>query len=83
MAKLALLVLPVCRLVGRGKAKCTNVRWQNFKIFCVVAKKIKREALSCRVGKSPLLSLYVVLAFRYFSVILMVVVSVFTLAYNS
>jgi len=25
--------------------------WLNFKIFCAVAKKIKHEALNCRVGK--------------------------------
>jgi hypothetical protein len=25
--------------------------WQNFKIFCAVGKKIKHEALGCRVGK--------------------------------
>jgi hypothetical protein len=51
VAELALLVLPVCRLVGRGKTKCANVGWLNFKIFCAVEKKIKHEALGCRVGK--------------------------------
>ncbi len=51
VARLALLVLPVCRLVDRGKTKCANVGWQNFKIFCAVGKKIKHEALGCRVDK--------------------------------
>jgi hypothetical protein len=39
VAELALLVLPVCRLVGRGKTKCANVGWLNFKIFGAVEKK--------------------------------------------
>lgn len=51
LARLALLVLPVCRLVRRGKTKCANVGLQNFKIFCALGKKIKQEALGCPVGK--------------------------------
>jgi len=39
LAKLALLALPVWRLVGSGKTKGANVWWQNFKIFCAVKKK--------------------------------------------
>ncbi len=53
-AKLTLWVLPVCRLVGRGKTKCANVGWQNFKIFCAV-KKIKRRRVGneCRLTRCP------------------------------
>jgi len=51
--------------------------WQNFKIFCAVTKKIKHDALGCRVGKRSAVK------FICIPVSLMVVVSVFTLAYNS
>jgi len=55
LAKLALLVLPVCRLVGRGKTKCANAGWQNFKIFCAVGKKIKHRRVGneCRLTRCP------------------------------
>jgi hypothetical protein len=39
-------------LVCRAKPNVPFVRWEkNFKIFCAVEKKIKHEALGCRVGK--------------------------------
>jgi len=34
-----------------AKPNVPFVRWLNFKIFCAVGKKIKHEALGCRVGK--------------------------------
>jgi hypothetical protein len=53
------------RLVCRVKPHVPFVRLAKI-VFkkCWSAKKIKHEALGCRVGKSPLLSLYVVLLFR-------------------
>jgi len=43
VARLALLVLPVYRFVGRGKTKCANVGWLNFKIFCALGKNNKTQ----------------------------------------
>jgi hypothetical protein len=40
VARLALLVLPVCRLVGRGKTKCANVGW--LKLFLKNAGRQKK-----------------------------------------
>lgn len=55
VARLALWVLPVCRLVGRGKTKCANAGGQNFKIFCAVGKKIKHRRVrnECRLTRCP------------------------------
>ena len=39
----------VCRLVWL--ANVPIVGWQNFKFFCAVDKKLKHEAVGCRVGK--------------------------------
>jgi len=92
VARLALLVLPVCRLVGRGKTKCANVGWLNFKIFCAVEKKIKHRRVGneCRLTRCPnlvsslcLCSLVkMVYFFSVFSRLFNDVVSVFTLAGN-
>jgi hypothetical protein len=82
VGKLALLDLPLCRLVGRGKTKCANVGWLNFKIFCAVAKKIKHEALGCRVGKKSAFKFICRPVVSILSFSLMVVVSSATLAYN-
>ena len=64
---MALLALPVCRLVGRTKPNVPIVGWQNlltsllfsmvfvialnFNFFCVVGGKLKHEGVGCRVGK--------------------------------
>ena len=48
---MALLAMPVCRLVGRAKPNVPIVGWQNFNFICAVGKKIKHEAVGCRVGK--------------------------------
>ena len=55
LAKLALLVLLKGRLVGRGKTKCANAGWQNFKIFCAVGKKLKHRRVGneCRLTRCP------------------------------
>jgi hypothetical protein len=49
--ELALLALPVCRLVGGAKPNVPIVGWQNFKFFCALGKKLKHEAVGCCVGK--------------------------------
>jgi len=36
---------------GWAKTNVSNVGWQNFKFICAVEKKLKHEALGCRVGK--------------------------------
>ncbi len=92
VARLALLVLPVCRLVGRGKTKCANVGWQNFKIFCAVGKKIKHRRVGneCRITRCPNIVsslcrcslVKMVYFFSVFSRLFNDVVSVFTLAGN-
>jgi hypothetical protein len=49
---LALLILPCESACTVGaKANVPNVGWQNFKFFCAVGKKLKHEAVGCRVGK--------------------------------
>jgi hypothetical protein len=80
--KMALLVLLKGRLVGWAKPNVPFVRWKNFKIFCAVGKKIKHEALGCRVGKKSAVMFICrsVVSIIFFS--LMVVVSSNTLAYN-
>ena len=92
LARLALLVLPVCRLVGRGKTKCANAGWQNFKIFCAVGKKIKHRRVGneCRLTRCPFVVSFLCLFspvkmvyfFSVFSRLFNDVVSVFTLAGN-
>ena len=89
---MALLVLPVCRLVRRGKTKCANVGWQNFKIFCAVGKKIKHRRVGneCRLTRCPNVVsslcrcslVKMVYFFSVFSCLFNDVVSVFTLAGN-
>ena len=56
-------------LCGRGKSKCANAGWQkNFKFFCAVEKKLKHEALGCRVGKkSALWSIFIPVDFKFVS----------------
>ena len=93
VARLALLVLPVCRLVGRGKSKCATVGWLNFKIFCAVGKKIKHRRVGneCRLTRCPNVVsslcrcslVKMVYFFSVFSRLFNVVVSSFTLAGNS
>ena len=36
---------------GWGKAKCANCGLAEFHFFCAVGKKLKHEAVGCRVGK--------------------------------
>ncbi|QLH47433.1 MAG: hypothetical protein HWD58_18490 [Bacteroidota bacterium] len=52
------------RLVCREKPNVPFVRLAKIVLKKCGLAKIKHEALGCRVGKSPLLSLYVVLMFR-------------------
>ena len=90
VARLALLVLPVCRLVGRGKTKCANAGWQNFKIFCAAEKKIKHRRVGneCRLTRCPFVVSFVCLCspvkmvyfFLVFSHMLVVVGSFYKLA---
>jgi len=49
---LALLILPCVSACAVGaKANVPNVGRWNFKFFCAVGKKLKHEAMGCRVGK--------------------------------
>ncbi len=80
---MALLQAWVCGLAC-GACKCAIcVLAKNFKIFCAVGKKIKHEALGCRVGKKSAVKFICRPVVSIISVSLMVVVSSVTLAYNS
>ena len=84
---MALLALPVCRLVGRTKPNVPIVGWLNlltsllfsmvfvialnFNFFCVVGGKLKHEALGCRVGKKSACNLSI-----YFPVVSIICLSV-------
>jgi hypothetical protein len=50
LAKLALLQAWVC-VSACAACKCANVRWEEFQNILCGGKKIKHEALGCRVGK--------------------------------
>jgi hypothetical protein len=54
---------PCVGLCGWGKSKCAICAVAEFQNILCGGEKIKYEALGCRVEKSPLLSLYVVLSF--------------------
>jgi hypothetical protein len=69
-------------LCGGGKTKCANVRLAEFQnIFPNDSIKIKHEALGCGVGKKSAVKFICRPVVSILSVSLMVVVSVFTLAY--
>ncbi len=80
--EMALLVLRRVGLCVGQNQMCHLCGWQNFKIFCAVEKKIKHEALGCRVGKKSAVKFICRPIVSIISVSLMVVVSSFTLAYN-